>query len=451
VTLAFILALIFVFSGTASAKSLYVIADHHTGQFDAYNINPNGTITYQATYNVNFNDPAGIAIHNEDNVIFITSEFNAGVEIVDASTYTYIGTASGPSNLAGIDVDEKNDVVYTVGRNTNQIYAYDWNAVTKTLTLKSGYPKALPNCSAAYGIAYDDKNGLLYVTDATAGFVRVYDVNTWNEVSRFKPSHHPIGIAIDTVRGYVYTVSLDGHCAWVPGSAGSTLLSKYDLSTGTETTIDMGHGGVDVAVDEITGYVYVTGGCSGDNLEIWDTSTTPWTKIQDTGVIGNPAGLAIAQIGIEMLKLNKTDHVKELCCRPNKIVTYDICFSNPNNFTVTNVTLVDDLPSSAVFVSASNGGVYDPVKHTVKWHIRSLPPKSPMICYQISVNYSNVKLCTNMTNFVTIKSDQTPPETRHDTDHICCITPGPCVPEFPPLAVGVLGLLAGAVLVLRRR
>jgi len=156
VMLAFILTLIFVFSGTASAKSLYVIADHHTGQFDAYNINPNGTITYQATYNVNFNDPAGIAIHNRDNVIFITSEFNAGVEIVDASTYTYIGTASGPSNLAGIDVDEKNDIVYTVRRNTNRIYAYDWNPVTKTLTLKSGYPKALPNCSAAYGIAYDD-------------------------------------------------------------------------------------------------------------------------------------------------------------------------------------------------------------------------------------------------------------------------------------------------------
>ena len=37
-------------NASASPKSMYLIADHHTAQFDAWEIKPNGTVEYQATY-----------------------------------------------------------------------------------------------------------------------------------------------------------------------------------------------------------------------------------------------------------------------------------------------------------------------------------------------------------------------------------------------------------------
>ncbi len=289
-----------VFTGAAAAKSLYLIAEHHTGQFDAWLINPDGTATYQATYTLMYStDPAGVAIDESSVTLFITSEFSNIVELVDATTMTSLGhaTAPGASDLAGIDADDANDIVYAVDRGGNTIYAYDWNPNTKTLTLKPGYPKILPNCTGAMGIALDDIHGVLYVADSWGGKVRGYNVTTWAEVQTFTPSQVPCDVAVDKQNGFLYTTAPDGTCAYA--ISGQNILVKIDIATGTETNVSLGHGSMGVAVDCDTGLVYVTGGCSGDNLEVWDTSTTPWTRIQDTGVIGNPAGICIPQKEVE--------------------------------------------------------------------------------------------------------------------------------------------------------
>ena len=104
--------LVIALAGTAAAKSVYLIADHHTAQFDGWEQKPDGTVDHQATYNlISATDPAGVAIWEDPNsdaaYLFVTSEFSlAGVELVDADTMMSIGTASAPySNLAGIDID----------------------------------------------------------------------------------------------------------------------------------------------------------------------------------------------------------------------------------------------------------------------------------------------------------------------------------------------------------
>ena len=114
-------------TGTIEAKSVYLSANHHTGQFDAWNINPDGTVTHQATYSLQHaTDPAGIAIDaitaTGDPIMFITSEFSGGIEIVDPVSLTYLGVSTGPSDLAGIDVDDADDIVYTLKRATNDLY-----------------------------------------------------------------------------------------------------------------------------------------------------------------------------------------------------------------------------------------------------------------------------------------------------------------------------------------
>ena len=305
----------------ASPKSLYLVANHHTRQFDAWEIKPDGTATYQATYWLSYaTDPAGIAIDESSNTLFITSEFSGGVEIVDATTMTSLGVSPGPSDLAGIDVDDANDVVYAVKRYSNNLYVYDWDPVAKSLTPRPGFnPYYLPGCLGAFGIALDEIRGILWVADSAAGIARAYDVNTWVEdtTMSFAPSHKPVDIAVDRMRGYVYTVSMSAG-AWVPPGCGSRLLSKYDIRTRTEVTGSLPDQGVGVAVDEVTGFVYITlspygRGLSQGDLIVLDTSTTPWTQIQMVKVSGSPAGICIPQeeVAYNPLGLTKDDGLAE--------------------------------------------------------------------------------------------------------------------------------------------
>jgi len=480
--------------GIVEAKSLFLAAEHHQSLFDAWNVNPNGSVTYQATYGLTYaTDPAGIAIDNDSETLFITSEFSPGVEIVDPVTLTYLGVSSGPSDLAGIDVDDVNDIVYSVQRMTDDLYVFQWDPVALNLTEIDHID--LPNCSGAFGLALDEWTETLWVADAGQGFsdcsfdyfevtglgnttvdievvsdniiwvmelldntgnhieyavdpsaglpsyqvkftgvvpdggavyfniweyncgsgdyqiavwptgsptpsapqetesepndgfgdrntfastgeivingtigatapgasVRAYDTNTWLEDTgrSFTPSHVPIDVAVDRIRNCVYTVSITGG-AYVPPGTGSTLLSKWDVAAATETTVDMGYGGVGLAVDEVTGYVYVTG-YGVDNIAVWDTSTTPFTLIQDTGRIGNPAGIVIGNVAYNPLNLAKNDIVQGEGVYIGMTYTYEITFDSPV-IDLTNVTVTDDLPVELDFVSAVGGGVYDPVE-----------------------------------------------------------------------------------------
>ena len=391
--------------GTAAAKSLYVLEDHHAGKFAAYNINPDGTVIRQAPYTIPYYGigPSGLAVDDDSETLFSTFENSNLVALIDADTMTDLGstTAPGATDLAGIDVDDVQDIVYTVDRGTNNLYAYDWDPVAKTLTLKSGYPITLPNCSGAYGIALDDIADILYVADGgtspfSTGAVRAYDVNTWSEVMNFTPSFAPLGIAVDRRMGYVYTSAQDSYCGYGPNY--NTLLSKYDLNTSTETTVDMGHGGMGIAVDEVTGYVYVTGGCSGDDLSVWDSSLN---FVMSTGRIGNAAGLAIGNVSYDPLNLAKNDTIQGYGVHIGQTSTYEITYDNLDNaFDVTNVTVVDTLPAELDYVSSTPAGVYDSVAHTVTWDIGTLPAGDPGGLIELVVRVNQKGAAFPLSHFV---------------------------------------------------
>lgn len=288
--------------GAASAKSLYVIADHHTAQFDAYKINPDCTVAYQVNYALTVSTaPGGLAIDDDSATLFVTSEGSNNVELVDARTMTSLGfaTAPGATNLAGIDVDEASNTVYTIDRRTDDLYAYNWSSAAKTLTLKAGYPVNLTNCSGAFGIAVNKTGDILYVADGDAGKIRGYNTTTWAEVQTFTPSQPPVGIAVDSLRGFLYTSTPNPGCATNSPQSNANLLIKINITTGAETNVNMGHGGMGIAVDCATGCVYVTGGCTGDDLSVWNTTTPPFTQVQTTGDIGDPCGVCIPQREIE--------------------------------------------------------------------------------------------------------------------------------------------------------
>jgi len=463
-----VLLIALVIPAAGSAKSLYMLANHHINQFDAWNINPDGTVTYQATYNLSFvNEPSGMGVDADSATLFITDEFNVpgndpAIELVNAVSMKSLGKvvvldASGKPvrNLAGIDVDDKNNIVYIVKRNTPDIYVYDWdpnyinaqdpdNVIVdaRAMRLRAGYPKALTGVSGMFGIALDEREGVLYVADSKGKMVKGFDTNTWNEVLSYTPSIVPCGIAVDRRRKIIYTTAPDlakEECCFglrnIFGHDGFTIISKYDITTGSETIMDMrkvglDHGGMGLGVDEITGYLYVTGGCTGDDLTIWDPNPTnppapdiPFTLLQNTGQIGNPAALSIGNISYNPLNLKI---LESKCVNAGEEMTYSICYGSEEkkDFDVTNIKIVDNLPdpSKVSFISATDGGVYDPATNTVTWHLGDLPGGSPPRCVQVTVLVNPaLPQMEYITNFATITSDQTPPTTVADERRICCL------------------------------
>jgi uncharacterized repeat protein (TIGR01451 family) len=409
----------------AATKSMYLIADHTAGEFEAWEIHPDGTITYQATYNLSVADePSGIGIDEDTATLFVTSEFGDFIELVDATTFTSLGyaVAPGATNLAGLAVDNATNTVYTIDRATNHLYVYHWNPVSKTLNLTA--TEDLANCVGAWGIALDDINGILYVADSLGGKIRGYDVDTWAEVKTFTPSQVPVGIAVDAERGFIYTSAPDGTCAPIGGTPhpGTDLLVKTVIATGVETSVNMvTGGGMGVAVDEATGYVYVTLGCSGDTVQVWDTSTTLWTKIQETGDIGNPAGICIpVAVAYNPLCLHKDDGYVE-CVNRGANINYTICYNNTrNDFAVHNVVITDNLSANVSFVSATGDGVYDADDHAVVWDIGTVEAGAATVHLYLVVKVNTTApVNSTIDDECTIDGDETGPSTVYVETLVC--------------------------------
>ncbi|MCK5030326.1 MAG: DUF11 domain-containing protein, partial [Thermoplasmatales archaeon] len=432
----------------------YVLSDHHAKQFDAWGINPDGTATFQAPITLMYaSAPGDIAIDESSNVLFITSEGTSSpfpmVEIVNATSMSSLGYVMGPAgagtDMAGIEADDEKNIVYVMKRGSytaGSLYALDWDESTSSLTLRAGYPVTVTG--GGLGIALDETTGILWVCDGDApGTARAYNTTTWVEDTSlsFNPSHQPVDVAVDRMRGIVYTVSMnaDGG-AWVPFGAGSYNLSKYDLATSTETTLDVGHELVGIGVDETTGYVYATSGTSGSSgtksLEIWDTSTSPWTQLQLTGLPGSPCGVCIpqAEVSYNPLNLEKDDRL-EVCVSPGDEINYSICFDNMNDFSVNNVILEDTLPSEVIFVDASHGGSYDSVNHKVVWDVGTISIEEGGCEWLLVQVDSLTPPETTITNYVTIDSDETP-QTTVSEETLVCEDSGE---DYPPIQTIELG------------
>lgn len=414
--------LILILAGSVAAKSVYLSANHHTAQFDAWNINPDGTVSFQSTSSLSYStDPSGIGIDaittNDEPIMFISSEFSAGVEIVNPVTLEYMGVSTGPTNLAGVDVDDKDDIVYALRRASNDLYIYQWDPIAKAMTQLAVID--LPGLGSGYGIALDDSRDILWVGNTSTNTVMAFDVNVaaWTDIAEvpalsYAAGHVPVDVVVDSKRNIVYTVG---------GWLGSTNISKYEVETGTLTVHNMGYGGMGIAVDEITGYVYMTagglyGGGGPDNLQVWDCSASPFVLLQATYDLGNPAGLAIpnqGQVSFNPYNLAKNDEVQGFGVYIGQTFTYTLTcdnFDNPSD--ATGVMMTDNMPPELDFVSETMGGVggtgvYDPVAHTVTWDIGTIPAgqAGPLVELVVMVN-DNASENTTIYNYATIWSDQ---------------------------------------------
>jgi len=416
------------------AKSLYVIADKGaitdaTQPIQAYNIEPDGTLTFQTELHVRHKElgAVGMAIDTDTGYLFITYENAEEIRLVDAITLTSEGTVEAPDarNLAGIVYDHDKKLLYCVDRLSTTLYVYDWDAETKTLTHAPRSPVTLRGASA-YGIALNEIDDLLYVTNGTKD-VTVYRTSDWRQVDTIRLDRRAVSVAVGVVRGFLYTGG--GFAYSREGAVGHKYLTQYHIATGTVKEVQVGPdaGVMGLAVDPATGYVYLTTGVNnapgGDDLLVFDTNLR---QIAIIPKIGNPTDVVVPgrDIGYDPLNLRKTlvrggsgttgpDHTPSVGV--GATITYGIHFDNSNDFIVTNAVVTDRLPDEVTFITADEDGVnghYDPDTHTYEWLYPSLPPGASAVLELTVEVDKDVETGTIITNSVTINSDQTGPTTK---------------------------------------
>jgi hypothetical protein len=299
-----------VLAGPASAKSLYVICDQDSSvnpptPVRAYRINANGTLTYQTQTMVpDVTGAVGLGIDSTSATLFMSVEYFGTFQIYDALTMHNLGsvTAPGASDLAGIVMDEKKNRLYTVDRDTANLYVYQWNRVTKVLTPVGTLPIVLPTPSGfsdptAFGIALDTVNDLLYVANGWHD-IYIYKTSDWSLAGTGVISlnnNSAYSVAIDSARQLLYTGA---------GFNNDTLLVQKHIVGGAEKTKDVStvalpkHGVMGLGIDNATGYVYIsTGDGSNDtgDLVVYNTSLNQIQRVANIGI--SPVGLAIPTSG----------------------------------------------------------------------------------------------------------------------------------------------------------
>jgi len=414
----------------AMAKSLYVISNINANPTPVRTYDIQGAPSYlifqsQTTVPGRAGGAVGLAIDTASAKLFVTYEGSNVIQLVDATNFAALGFTSAPSafNLAGIVVDQGNNKLYTVDRETNKLYVYSWNSATNTLTLDGGTFKTLTGVSRANGIALDESRDRLYIGDRDTTIVRYYDTNTFGAtalavagtVDLSAEGQTVIGIAVDSLRNTLFT----GNAYGPYGSRGK--LVKYDLNTNIISSYTLpgaasGDNIIGVAVDENTGNVYTTTGNQGfggtDTLIVFDNNLSILKN--DIGSIGNPTGIAIprADISFNPLNFSKTDSPDPVTTGSD--LTYTLCYDNTTNPSpVDNVTMVDTLPTGVDFVSATGTGSYNVVSRDVSWSEGTVAAGSTQICQELVVNVTAGAGSTLLNN-ATIDSDQTPPTTSSE-------------------------------------
>ena len=386
--------------------------------------------------------------------MFITYEGNTTIAWAsiknlsrNPATDQYATGITGGNGLGGMAVDENNSRLYVISRRTSRLFAFDYDIPGNTLDpVRLGETTdyvTLENLTSGIDIALDETNQRLYVSDLTPT-VRYYNTSTWQLEGSITLDQSAVGIGLDQTRNYLYA-------GYFPGYGGQNYLMRYDLTgdpndpeTYLEKNLDTPV--MDIAVDEDTGYVYLTlkriDGYRYGVVEVYDP--TNWTSSYPEGLVlldaesdddfvnEGPGGIALGpRYKPANMFIGKVDNITDpnYCAVPDDIITYTICYApgaEPNVYY--NVVITDRLPPGVDFVAADpNTGYYTerPI-HTYTWDVGFVPghdpndPSDPNQCLDITVQVNQwAEPLGELVNFAEIESDESYTQTQERTP-VCC-------------------------------
>jgi len=391
-------------------KTVFIISNHDIpSKAEAFEIDDD-QIYFQNMVAIDSYNPengaVGIDVWPEKELMFVTYESSDFVAWSSTKTLQFIGRYdTDVSNLAGVVVDTEKEKIYIMKRNYSDLNVYTYNHISNTLLhestmlLKNQYSQDIQG----WGLALDDANNLLYVT-TNSKTVYVYDTNNWTLVDYFDirvaPNDRPaIGIAVDPVRGYLYT----GHFNGI--SSSHTFLVKTGLSDPhTSTEINAGTGIVGIDVDLDTGLIYCT--TANDQFRVYNTSLS----LRDTETNSNmtsPAGVSVGGFYKEpRFSITKDNNdIQNNCVSPGDYVTFNITW-DANETSDSNVFVIDYLPVELELIDVEPNTVdYNWINNTVTLHLPDFDENSSgSLQITAKVNAKSIP-CDKITNLAIIEGD----------------------------------------------
>lgn len=253
-----------------------------------------------------------LAIDNDYNILFMSSEATNVFEIIDAHTLTHIKseTFNGPGNITGLVYDAAESRILATERNTNILYSILWDPARQELTVEQPYIY-LDHIKRACDVAIN--GDVLYVSE--------YYYN-WSGIL---PSYEKI-YAYDIADDFAYlgtidlgapVVSIDYNSADNSIYAGCwqgydyDYIIKYDIDPNVVITKDISANVVGMsASNSVAGRVFATTARNGGSVEIWDTND--WTSdaneiIEVTDVYDNSNTDGVTLGGLAGLALGSLD------------------------------------------------------------------------------------------------------------------------------------------------
>ena len=402
-----------------AAKSVFFLASQSYSYVEAYLIDGN-SITYQAEAQIrvaDLPDPyswgcIANSVWPGKKLMFITYDGSSRIAIVRTTNLEKLsefdtGCPRGAVNngLAGIAVDTGKGKIYVVERQSPNLRVYSWSDSARTLVHDSNHVLAGigEHPYGALGIALDETNGLLYVSDGTVT-IRYYNTTTWQSAGTFTIPHEAAGMAVDPnpARGYLYTGHIYDH----------TYLVRTSLTSHTSTEIDVRAPVIGIAVDMDTGLVY----CStyNNDYRVYDSNLTLLDTIEDP--FSGPTGVAVGGL----YKPSLFHLAKEIIDANNYYIfgdkiTYTITYDS-NGHDADNVKITDYLPQDLDFNSASGGGAYSSQYHTVTWQIGDINANdSNSVTLSVKVNEC-AEPNSVITNYCEIEGDNSFTTATADTN-----------------------------------
>jgi len=403
-----------------AAKSVFIISKHSTSsQAQAYTIDGD-QITFQAQVGIDTYNPGygavGNAVWSDKELMFVTYEESPMIVWASTKTLKKVGEFdTGIYNLAGIAIDTNREKIYTVQRGTNNLYVYSFNQANNTLGLDNHYILEVPSGYLnAWGLALDETNGLMYISTDTER-VHVYDTTDWSydhyiNINVGGTNRSAVGIAVDPVRGYLYTGHWTSHNYLVRTNIATQASVEVEVTNGW-----YGENVLGIDVDDETGLVYCT--TYHHDFRVYDSSLI--LKDTETNSIYGPAGVAVGgwyKTASHLLVKDNNDPNNE-CVYPwdpikENYLVFDI-YWDANGHPDTNVVVVDQLPDELDYDSSIPDG--NLVDKTVTWRIGSIGTgnNSGHIVLKTKVNYW-AKPCDTITNTVIMEGDTYLNEARFD-------------------------------------
>jgi len=342
-----VLFMLFSFSGSLMAESLYVVSHgSRVFSFDVYN----GQLIPIDEASMAHYGWGGIdlAIDNDYDILFMSSENTDNFQILDAKELTLIKTVTfpGTGDITGIVYDAPNSRLLGTQRNSNDLYVFSWTPATQTLTLDETIQLERIQNACDVAINGDTLYVSEYLYSGIPQYTEVYAYDMSDDFSyigKVNMGNTIVSIDYNATDDSLYGGAWRGH--------DKLIKRTFDPNTLVEDNIDAYITGI-ATNSSVAGQVFITSYANNGSVQWWDASNSDpnnWNMVDaytnaENSNLSGLAGLVVGDDYIEpRIILNKT-HDANSCVSPGDTFNYTISWYNDTNLTATDVTLIDYLP-----------------------------------------------------------------------------------------------------------